>query len=391
MPPKRKGHCANPLFRDWLWEWWDEAKSSAALGGNTRSQWIYKKAYDGMSKYPLPLESGLDAKVVEGIGDKLAKLLDEKLKRYQSGELAVGASDDIARAVPSRPAPKRRAPAKQRASADTSDDSCGEADGIENAIDLTSDDRPPPSTKRRKTKAYMPRYRSASYALLMALYDEGRCQVGDYCSKQELITRAHPYSDASMDTPAAGQTFGYTGWSCMKKLLERQLIHRFGTPHQFGLTEEGLEVAQTLAQGRKRMEGGDVGSGSEHVAEWDKGGPASQTLSASANSDPSSSTRIMPANDSNIDVDVLTELGNEPEPFKFTYIDGEGAHVRTKDEAAVDIFGNSVGYKIELMGSNVGSLSPGVMKMSNRGDGSSSFYLLDEYAPQASTAKPTSI
>ena len=48
MPPKgrgRKNLCANPLFRDWLFEWWEDSKSSAARGGSTKMQWIYKKVH----------------------------------------------------------------------------------------------------------------------------------------------------------------------------------------------------------------------------------------------------------------------------------------------------------------------------------------------------------
>lgn len=40
------------------------------------------QAINSLSKYPLPLQTAKEAKILQNFGDGICKLLDEKLQRY---------------------------------------------------------------------------------------------------------------------------------------------------------------------------------------------------------------------------------------------------------------------------------------------------------------------
>jgi hypothetical protein len=73
--------CPNPLFVKWVEEWRDEAREEGS-----KVQYAYTKALNSLKKYPLPLVSGQEAKILDHIGEKLAKKLDKKLMQYRSSE-----------------------------------------------------------------------------------------------------------------------------------------------------------------------------------------------------------------------------------------------------------------------------------------------------------------
>ncbi|XP_054707862.1 crossover junction endonuclease MUS81-like [Uloborus diversus] len=77
---KKKYKCPNPLFEQWLTEW----KAEAAEKG-LKTQFTYAKALSSLRKYPLPLSSGKEAKILEYFGDKICSMLDAKLKEWKQG------------------------------------------------------------------------------------------------------------------------------------------------------------------------------------------------------------------------------------------------------------------------------------------------------------------
>ena len=61
---RRTGNsCANPLFIQWLEEWRDEAQKAGK-----KTVYTYSKALNSVKKYPLPLNSGKEAKILESVG-----------------------------------------------------------------------------------------------------------------------------------------------------------------------------------------------------------------------------------------------------------------------------------------------------------------------------------
>ncbi|RKO92748.1 hypothetical protein BDK51DRAFT_18436 [Blyttiomyces helicus] len=222
----KKPPCPNPLFKQWLYEWWQEEKDNASSKvGSDKMQHIYKKAYESMSKYPVPLASGQGAQVVQYIGEKIAERLDRKLQEHR-------------RAAAGRPSasPPRSQTGSQY------------------------EEAAPPAKKPRKVskKPYAPTYRSGAYALILALHNAG---PDAYLAKKELIVAAGPLCDVSMDIAAAGSTYNYTGWSSMKNLVDKELILKSGgrTAPRFTLSGEGRELAKKLIGIEKRInEGGNT-------------------------------------------------------------------------------------------------------------------------------------
>lgn len=81
--------CPNPLFVSWLTEWRDEAASRGR-----RTQFVFQKALRSLRRYPLPLRSGKEARILRHFGDGLCRMLDQRLQQHLSsgGDHAPGSS-----------------------------------------------------------------------------------------------------------------------------------------------------------------------------------------------------------------------------------------------------------------------------------------------------------
>jgi len=71
--------CPNPLFVRWLTEWRDEAASRGR-----RTQFVFQKALRSLRRYPLPLRSGKEAKILQHFGDRLCRMLDQRLQQHEA-------------------------------------------------------------------------------------------------------------------------------------------------------------------------------------------------------------------------------------------------------------------------------------------------------------------
>lgn len=68
---------ANPLFEKWLKEWKQEA-----AGKHSRLESTFNRALYYLRKYPLKFDTGQECKILKGFGNKLCKMLDDKLLAY---------------------------------------------------------------------------------------------------------------------------------------------------------------------------------------------------------------------------------------------------------------------------------------------------------------------
>uniref|UniRef100_A0A670Z4E9 Crossover junction endonuclease MUS81 n=1 Tax=Pseudonaja textilis TaxID=8673 RepID=A0A670Z4E9_PSETE len=78
--PKLPQEGPNPLFTRWLEEWRDQAEEN----GRLKSQRAYERALSSLRKYPLPLRSGREARILMYFGEKICRQLDEQLERHRS-------------------------------------------------------------------------------------------------------------------------------------------------------------------------------------------------------------------------------------------------------------------------------------------------------------------
>lgn len=67
----------NPLFKQWLSEWIEDADKK-----KKRSSKTYQRALDSLNKYPLTLGSGFDCAILENVGPKICQMLDERLEEH---------------------------------------------------------------------------------------------------------------------------------------------------------------------------------------------------------------------------------------------------------------------------------------------------------------------
>ncbi|XP_066912405.1 crossover junction endonuclease MUS81-like isoform X2 [Clytia hemisphaerica] len=227
MPGKaKKFPCPNPLFLEWLEEW----KTEAEERGNN-SKWTYIKAMNSLKKYPLPLHSGQEARILENIGETIAKKLDKRIEEHLRDG---GSREDLHRVeIEVEPAPKRR-----RKKAKDPEDEFAQ---VPNSPNMKSPGR-----------AYIPRFRSGPYALLITLYQESKkpTYVG-FLTKIELQNLAQPLCDASFTVPDPGSQ--YTAWSSMGNLLKKGLVLKWSNPAKFNITSTGAELAERLLTGTDEM------------------------------------------------------------------------------------------------------------------------------------------
>lgn len=207
--------CANPLLLQWVKELWDQAKERSYKSAPT-----YGKAFHSLKTCPIKFDHPSQCKQLSFFGPKLCEDLAKKLKQH---------CDANGLPMPEPKALKKKA-----------------RDAL-NPGDKDDSDTPQPAKKPRKTKAYVPAYRSGAYAILLtlAMLDQDN-QRG--LSKADLIEAAQPHCDASFTAPADATKF-YTAWASMKTLQTKELVYQKGAPlKRYCLTDEGWEVARRVKE-----------------------------------------------------------------------------------------------------------------------------------------------
>ncbi|XP_036717714.1 crossover junction endonuclease MUS81 isoform X2 [Balaenoptera musculus] len=214
--------CANPLFVRWLTEWRDEAASRGR-----RTQFVFQKALRSLRRYPLPLHSGKEAKILQHFGDGLCRMLDRRLQQHK-------ASGDHAPCSP----PGAKSPARERP-AEVQDPKPG-----------------PTQLKAGGSGKYWPARHSGARAVLLLLYGEHlNPSSHGFLTKEELLQRCA--QKAPRVAPGSARP-----WPVLRSLLHRNLVVRTQQPARYSLTPEGLELAQKLAES-EGLSLLNVGSGPE--------------------------------------------------------------------------------------------------------------------------------
>ncbi|KAJ1547993.1 Crossover junction endonuclease mus81 [Nowakowskiella sp. JEL0078] len=212
----------NSLFVKWLEEWAEEARNKST--GDSRAQkmqWVYKKAAIALSKYPLPLSTGLGCTIVQGIGPTLAKRLDLKLEEHNitgcisTNSVILQKNDDSSRS-----------------------NSSTQLEPITTKV----------NQKSRSKLPYIPAFKSGAYAILLALLN-----CADPMTKIEIITSAQSYCDTSFEFSDAGKQ-SYTAWSSMSNLVNRDLVCSKGRPARYELTDDGIILARQLQEVSKNKD-----------------------------------------------------------------------------------------------------------------------------------------
>ncbi|KAK0657386.1 ERCC4 domain-containing protein [Cercophora newfieldiana] len=222
--PKLHDTCANPQFLQWVKEFWDKERER-----NTKGVTTYRHAYDALKACPIAFQHPSELQKLKGFGPKICARLTDKLKAYCE-------ENGLPMPHPSR---KRGGRAAQTTAAMNP--------WFEEGADGEDGEAPRPAKKPRKTKPYVPTYRSGAYALVLALsLQDENDTVG--LTKTALIDAAQPYCEASFTAPPDPTSY-YTAWNSIKTLEGKELVYERGRPlKRYCLTDEGWEVAKRIRE-----------------------------------------------------------------------------------------------------------------------------------------------
>ncbi|XP_068922475.1 crossover junction endonuclease MUS81 [Petaurus breviceps papuanus] len=205
--------CANPLFVRWLREWRDEA-----AGRGQRARFMFLQALRSLLRYPLPLRSGKEAKILQHFGDALCRMLDQRLEQHRASSRGLGEPpvSELPQkglsTLPEDAGPSQSGLGQPRA------DGCG---------------------------SYRPPRHSAARALLLILYREqlDPKSLGSL-TKEELLRRCE------QEAPRVALRSSSQPWPALRSLLHRNLIQKTQQPARYSLTPGGLELCQELAEAK---------------------------------------------------------------------------------------------------------------------------------------------
>ncbi|XP_078727934.1 structure-specific endonuclease subunit MUS81 [Lampetra fluviatilis] len=251
----------NALFVRWLTELRDEAASKGK-----KSHFVYQKALSSLKKYPLPLQNGKEAKILQNFGDGICKMLDQKLAEYNA-EHGSDASIHNLKPMADVAGPTKAKSQKSGSNRDPKNVIVPSSRSMSSSDDAPSTRDAPPLKRTRvegtNEKGYTPKKSSGGYALIMALYWEKQKPDGKYfMTKPELQQEAQPHCETSFFAPEAGMR--YSAWSSMKTLISKGLVEKCSNPAKYFITENGIELARRI-DCAEALQGKQTGMGSDNV------------------------------------------------------------------------------------------------------------------------------
>ncbi|XP_078592433.1 structure-specific endonuclease subunit MUS81-like isoform X3 [Branchiostoma floridae x Branchiostoma japonicum] len=267
---KKVDPIPNPLFLQWLTEWADDAEAK----GRTKLQFTFLKAIKSLKKYPLPLQSGKEAKILDFVGDKICKMLDDKLAKHIQEHGPLPEVVDTHLPSTSRTTSKTGVLAGSLSVPPP-------PGGNGNSQGSSGEPRP----KRKKAvaaKEYVPAFRSGPYALLVTLYrNMQNPNSRGFMGRAELQREAQPLSDKSFTLPDPGSH--YTAWSSMGGLVKKGLVIKDSNPAKYYITDTGSELAHKLELiGEQGVSGSSPQDDSEDMT-FTLTGPGNSALTAGLN------------------------------------------------------------------------------------------------------------
>uniref|UniRef100_H0XWP5 Crossover junction endonuclease MUS81 n=1 Tax=Otolemur garnettii TaxID=30611 RepID=H0XWP5_OTOGA len=226
--------CPNPLFTRWLTEWRDEAASRGR-----RTRFVFQKALRSLRRYPLPLRSGKEAKILQHFGDGLCRMLDERLQQHQAS-----GGENLGQGLP-RSSSSCRLTSSDRVLDPPSGETCPAWEGPLAKVQDSS--LPVPvQPKVGGSGNYWPARHSGARAVLLLLYQEHLNPNGhNYLTKEELLQRCAQKNPTVSIEVVPGNA---RPWPALRSLLHRNLVLRTHQPARYSLTPEGLDLAQKLAE-----------------------------------------------------------------------------------------------------------------------------------------------
>lgn len=272
------GEKVNPEIVKCIQTLMEERQRIARIGD--RMLLSYRKALKSLHMYPLKLYSGRQARILDGIGPVLADKIDQYLQEHHP-ELLLQEYEQM----------RQRNQKDSDAMTDGDDDShMGlNRSGVtkqrsrhtRTAIASAAKRRQGKKKKKRKAK-YVPRFKSAAWAMMITMYCESKRDPGRKLSKKDIIQLSQHLTDTPMLPQISGGGGGgarqehgrqyYCGWTSMNSTLikKRLVLSSARRPYTYELTLRGRRIARglyTAVRGmsdfRERFEDDDFGISSD--------------------------------------------------------------------------------------------------------------------------------
>lgn len=205
--------CANAFMAKHIQQWYRESLSNPY----NKLQFVYKRALEAIIHHPQRILRIRDVTKIKGIGDVMAKRLDEVVKAEIGKDTAD--EEEVAKFLRGQP-----------------------GDFAVAEVVPTAPTRKTTSAGTKKKRDYIPAYRSGPYAMLIALLlEKQRPNSKGHLLKDEICPLGQPYCSVVMDEGTFSALSG-----AIKTLVEKELVQKWGTPAKFALTELGAELALKL-------------------------------------------------------------------------------------------------------------------------------------------------
>ncbi|KAK9450231.1 uncharacterized protein V1518DRAFT_432051 [Limtongia smithiae] len=237
------------LFLIWLMQWHQQVESSGFKTHQT-----YKKAHDSLKTCSFEFQHPRDLISLKNFGPKTCEKLEKKLREYC-----------VAEGIPMPVAGDKAMAAKRL------QDQPAEAQGCATKRPLDENAPSSTKTKARKTKQYVPAYRTGAYAILLVLnrHRTNPIRAETALSREQIVPLAQEYCDTSFETPTShnveqtvgGATAGrYTAWAGVKMLLKHELVLQSGKRGRYAyeITEAGIEIAECLEEQTQALKTGSA-------------------------------------------------------------------------------------------------------------------------------------
>ncbi|KAF9907634.1 Crossover junction endonuclease mus81 [Linnemannia zychae] len=169
-----------------------------------------------MARYPTPFHHPREALVLAGVGEKIVQRLEERLARH---------CKEIGEPMPAFGRKGRR-----------------QAGAVPLTPVLPPEEPKPKRPRKASTKQYVPKYRSGSFAILLALYQVFIQEGRRYMNREEIIEIGQKFAEKSLSHADHGKY--YTGWSSMSTLIDKSLVCQRGK--DYCMSGEGRDMAERL-------------------------------------------------------------------------------------------------------------------------------------------------
>lgn len=226
----------NKLFLEWMQEIIDKASNSANLSmENVRHTW--QRAHKSLQSCPKQFHHPKELMQLKFIGPAICAKLEKRMEKYCTEN---GVSRPVFVSASESTAPEKRT-RKRKAATDPTP--LGPAE-----LEATTAPAPP-----KKKRAWVPRYRSGGYAILLTLYHHDSVNPGLGMNKASIIDLASDLCDTSFKSNPNVKAF-YSAWNNIQTLIKHEFVYASNSRNGiYYITDDGKALAKKVLQAEREI------------------------------------------------------------------------------------------------------------------------------------------